>query len=153
MASDSAADSARQLTARFWQALYDRDWDLVASFFGPASTYTDMCTPTDDVAVGPDQIVARLRLGLEPISGYDHQLLAVVAEDTTVVTEHTETWHWRTGESVVLPFVSVQETNGEQITRWSDYWDLQTLLGAAPAWWIDHIMVGWQTDGDSDTDA
>jgi limonene-1,2-epoxide hydrolase len=133
----------------FWAALYERDWDAIASFFGPSSTYTDMATPPDDVAVGPDQIVKRLRLGLEPITGYDHDLILMAADGDVVVTEHTETWRWRTGESVTLPFVSVQEFDGDTITRWSDYWDLQTLLGSAPAWWIEHIMGGWAEDAGS----
>ncbi len=124
--------------------MYRRDWEALAGFFGPESTYTDVPTPADDVAVGSEQILRRLRLGLEPITGYEHQLIQVVCESTTVVTEHTETWRWNTGEEVVLPFMSVQETDGEIITRWCDYWDLQTLLGAAPQWWIEHIMVGWQ---------
>ena len=77
---------ARALCERFWVALYTRDWEAIASFFGPTSTYTDLCNPSEDVAVGPNQIVARLRLGLEPISGYEHDLIAVVAEGATVVT-------------------------------------------------------------------
>jgi limonene-1,2-epoxide hydrolase len=137
-------NAAKALTERFWDTLYRRDWDALGDFFGPQSTYTDMATPPEDLAVGSEQIIARLRLGLEPISGYEHDLILVVAEGSTVVTEHTETWRWKTGEEVTLPFVSVQETDGEIITRWSDYWDLQTLLSAAPAWWIEHIMSGWQ---------
>lgn len=128
---------------QFWNTLYTRDWDAVAGYFGPLSTYTDMCTPADDVATGPEQIVARLRLGLEPISGYEHRLISVTSEENRVVTEHTETWTWRDGESVELPFLSIQEVEGETIARWSDYWDLQTLLSAAPEWWVAHIMGGW----------
>lgn len=128
---------------RFWSTLYARDWDALAGFFGPTSTYTDMCTPADDVAVGAEQVLARLRLGLEPIDGYDHEHLLTVAQGDAVVTEHTETWRWRTGESVTLPFVSVQVVRDGVIERWSDYWDLQTLLGAAPTWWVEHIMGGW----------
>jgi len=56
-----------------------------------------------------------------------------------VVTEHTETWHWHTGEQVTLPFVSVQELRDGSIVRWWDYWDLQTLMNAAPVWWIEHV--------------
>jgi len=29
------------------------------------------------------------------------------------------------------------------IVRWWDYWDLQTLMGAAPAWWIEHVAQGY----------
>lgn len=143
-ATDRSGLTPRELVQGFWAALYARDWELIASFFGPDSTYTDMPTPPEDVAVGPEQILRRLRLGIEPITGYDHELLVMAADGPVVVTEHTETWRWHTGEQVTLPFVSVQETAGGFITRWSDYWDLQTLLGAAPPWWIEHIMQGWQ---------
>ncbi len=128
----------------FWAALYDRDWDRIASSFSPDASYTDVPSPPDDVAVGPEQVVARLRLGIEPIERYEHELRLMVAQSGVVVTEHAETWHWRTGESVTLPFVSVQEVADGLITRWWDYWDLQTLLGAAPRWWLDHIMGGWR---------
>jgi limonene-1,2-epoxide hydrolase len=138
----SAADD-RAVVERFWAALYDRDWDRLADCFAPDADYTDVCSPADDIAVGPSQILARLRLGIEPIDRYEHDLKLMVAEGGVVVTEHTETWHWHTGESVALPFVSVQEVAGGLITRWWDYWDLQTLLGAAPEWWITHISAGW----------
>ena len=98
----------------------------------PDSEYTDVPTPADDIAVGPEQIVARLRLGIEPISAYEHELILMVADGDAVVTEHTETWHWKTGEVVTLPFVSVHVVRDGTIDRWWDYWDLQTLLGAAP---------------------
>ena len=52
-----------------------------------------MPSPAEDVARGPELIVARLRLGLERISGYEHELRLMVAEGDTVVTEHAETWH------------------------------------------------------------
>jgi limonene-1,2-epoxide hydrolase len=138
---DRAAALAR--IESFWAALYARDWALVASYFGPDSEYTDVCSPADDVARGPDLVVARLRLGLEKLAGYEHNLSLMVADNGTVVTEHAETWHWHTGESVTLPFVSIQELDGETITRWWDYWDLQTLMGAAPAWWIEHVAEGY----------
>jgi limonene-1,2-epoxide hydrolase len=133
----------RARVVAFWEALYRRDWDAIAGFFGPDSEYTDVPSPADDVARGPDLIVARLRLGLERISGYEHDLRLMVAEGDTVVTEHTETWHWHTGEAVTLPFVSVHELRHGIIMRWWDYWDLQTLMGAAPAWWVEHILQGY----------
>lgn len=143
-----SAEENREIVTSFWDALYARDWERIATFFGPESEYTDVPSPADDIAIGPHQIVSRLKLGIEPISGYEHDLKLMVADDrsNTVVTEHTETWHWKTGESVTLPFVSVHELRDGIIIRWWDYWDLQTLLGAAPAWWIEHIMVGWKED-------
>jgi limonene-1,2-epoxide hydrolase len=139
----TTAATNKDLVRSFWEALYQRDWDGILQFFAPDGEYTDVPSPADDVARGPALIVARLRLGLERISGYDHDLRLMVAEGDTVVTEHTETWRWHTGETVTLPFVSVQELRDGLIVRWWDYWDLQTLMSAAPAWWIEHIMRGY----------
>jgi limonene-1,2-epoxide hydrolase len=133
----------KALVREFWATLYRRDWDGLGRFFTEESEYTDVPSPADDVARGPARIVARLRLGLERVSGYDHDLRLMVAEGDTVMTEHSETWHWHTGEQVTLPFVSVHELRDGAIVRWWDYWDLQTLMNAAPEWWITHIMAGY----------
>jgi limonene-1,2-epoxide hydrolase len=139
--SDAAANKER--VQQFWAALYARDWEAIGSFFDEDSEYTDVPSPPDDIARGPTQVVARLRLGLGTISAYEHDLRLLVAEGDTVVTEHTETWHWHTGEQVTLPFVSVQQLRRGQIVRWWDYWDLSTLMNAAPAWWIEEIAQGY----------
>ncbi len=136
-------EANKERVQSLWERLYGRDWDGIAAFFTAESEYTDVPSPADDVAHGPDQIVARLRLGLERISAYEHDLRLMVGEGDTVVTEHSETWHWHTGEQVVLPFVSVHELRHGTIMRWWDYWDMQTLMNAAPAWWIEHVAQGY----------
>jgi limonene-1,2-epoxide hydrolase len=138
----TAAENKARVQA-FWAALYDRAWDDIGQFFAPDSEYTDVPSPADDVARGPAMIVARLRLGLDRISSYEHHLRLMVAEGDTVVTEHAETWQWHTGEAVTLPFVSVHELRDGDIVRWWDYWDLQTLMNSAPKWWIEHIAQGY----------
>jgi limonene-1,2-epoxide hydrolase len=138
----TAAENKSRISS-FWAALYEREWDAIARYLAADSEYTDVPSPADDVARGPDQIVARLRLGLERISSYEHHLRLMVAEGDTVVTEHAETWHWHTGENVTLPFVSVHELRQGEIVRWWDYWDLQTLMNAAPDWWVEHIAQGY----------
>jgi limonene-1,2-epoxide hydrolase len=67
----------------------------------------------------------------------------MIANEHNVVTEHTETWHWASGETVTLPCVSVQDLSDGVIVRWWDYWDLSTLMNAAPATWIEHIAQGY----------
>jgi limonene-1,2-epoxide hydrolase len=138
-----AGQTNKELVQSFWETLYARDWDGIASYFTDTSEYTDVPSPADDLAVGPDLIVARLRLGLERISGYEHELKLMVAEGDTVITEHAETWHWHTGEQVTVPFVSVHELRDGKIMRWWDYWDLTTLMNAAPDWWIEHVAQGY----------
>jgi ketosteroid isomerase-like protein len=127
----------------FWKTLYRRDFDGVGAFFAPDGEYTDVASPADDVARGPAQIAARLKLGWEKLAGISHVITLIVAEGDTVVTEHAETWEWPTGESVTLPFVSVQQFRDGKIVRWWDYWDMATLMNVAPAWWVEHIMTGY----------
>jgi ketosteroid isomerase-like protein len=145
----SDADRNRATIDRFWGLLYAKDWDGLAALFAPDGEYTDVPTPADDVARGPEAIVARLRLGLDPVEEMVHHPRSVVADGDLVMTEHAEEWRWHTGEVVVLPFVSVHQFDADgRILRWWDYWDLTTLLGNAPQWWLDHIMSGGQAQED-----
>jgi len=127
------------VVAAFWEALYDRDWPRIRSFFGPDSIYYDVPTGPSTAAKGPENIEARLRLGLDGLAAYDHAPGTVVADGEHVVTEHAETWHWPAGETVTLPFVSVQRVVGEHILLWKDYWDYQTLMSGAPADWQERL--------------
>jgi ketosteroid isomerase-like protein len=134
-----AADN-KAIVERLWQLLYERDFDGVGALFADDGEYTDMPTPPDDVARGPQQIAARLRLGLEPLQAITHKVRSLVAEGDTVVTEHVEIWDWPSGEHAELPFVSMHEVRDGRIVRWWDYWDMATLMNNAPAWWVEHIM-------------
>ncbi len=137
--TDDDRATTRRLVETLWERLYAGDYDGVGALFAADGHYRDVPAP-DEGAFGPVAIAARLRLGLEPIQDHVHHLSHIVVEGTSAVTEHAEEWHWHTGESVTLPFVSVMESRDGQLIRWWDYWDLQTLLGSAPSWWIDHIM-------------
>jgi len=138
---DAAANKA--LIETFWDDLYRRDFDKVGSYFTERAHYVDLCSG-EEGAYGPEMIKARLRLGIEPLEAYIHHPGLMVADESTVITEHAEEWHWHTGERITFPFVSVHEIRDGKITRWWDYWDLQTLMNAAPAWWVEHIMQGYR---------
>lgn len=129
----------KAVVAAFWEALYSRDWPRIRTFFGSDSIYYDVPTGPSTAGKGPESIEARLRLGLEGLSGYDHTPGVVVVEGEYVVTEHAETWHWPSGESVTLPFVSVQRVVDGTIVLWKDYWDYQTLMSAAPQAWHERL--------------
>ncbi len=140
MASGLDPDEMRALAERFWHTLYvERDLDEVGRFFALDGFYTDV--PIDDGgATGPAQIAARLRIGFAPIASFDHEIHRIVVQDDTVITEHTETWHFDAETTAALPFVSVQVVRDGQLVLWKDYSNMDTLLSAAPAWWIEHIM-------------
>jgi limonene-1,2-epoxide hydrolase len=131
--------SPREITAAFWTALYARDWPAIRGFFTEDSIYYDVPVGPAAAGRGPASIEARLRLGLETLSAYEHRPGVVVAEGDTVVTEHQEVWHWESGETVTLPFVSIQRVRDDRIVLWKDYWDQQTLMAAAPQSWHDRL--------------
>jgi limonene-1,2-epoxide hydrolase len=134
------SDANRAVVETLWRRLYEKDFDGVGALFAAHGEYTDVPTPADDVARGPVQVAARLRLGLEPLASIGHTVRTIAADGATVVTEHVEHWEWPTGERADLPFVSIHELHDGRIVRWWDYWDLGTLMGAAPPWWVEHIM-------------
>ena len=139
--SDPAANKA--LIERFWADLGRRDFDAVGAYFTADGHYTDVPAP-EEGARGPAAIAARLELGLGPLERYVLNPGPIVAAGDMVITEHSEDWYWPTGEHVLLPFVSVHEVQDGMLVRWWDYWDMGTLMNAAPAWWVEHIMVGYQ---------
>lgn len=129
---------------QFWGQLFERDFDAVGAWFTDDGNYLDVCAP-EEGAFGPAEVAARLRLGIEPLARYEHVPgWKIIASGDTVVTEHVERWTWETGETVDLPFVSIHEFDGDRITRWWDYWDLGTLMNAAPEAWVVRIMAGYK---------
>lgn len=135
----------RQVVERYWDRHFRRDWDAMAALFTDDCHYVD--TGIGDVgATGPDEILARLRLGIEPLEGYVHLPKHVVAEGDLVVTEHVEQWRFHTGEVIDHPFTSVMEVRDGRIARWHDYSHLGNLLDNAPAWWLERIAAGYRSD-------
>ena len=139
---DTAADVA--VVRSFWKALSERDFDAVGALMAPDGHYVDVAVKdTDPGARGPAATAARVRLGLGPLHDYELHDGPIIAADGFVVTEHAETWTWEPGTSVTLPFTSVMELADGKVTRWWDYFDLATILDAAPQWWLDHVAQGY----------
>ena len=128
----------KEIVARMWECLYRKDWDGVARLIADDGHYEDVPAP-DAGATGPQNVVRRLRIGLEPVARFEHDIHRVVAEGDSVIVEHTETWHFDTGERLVNQFVTVHEVRGGKITLWRDYWDLNTMMSQAPQWWIERL--------------
>jgi limonene-1,2-epoxide hydrolase len=139
------AEENRKVVEGFWADLYRQDLEAAAARFTPDGTYTDVETPDDDVARGPDEIVRRLSLAFGKLTRLWDERRHLVAGDDVVLTEHVENWEWPTGETMALQVASVHELDEDgRITRWCDYWDMNVLVAAAPPWWFEHVMVGWK---------
>jgi limonene-1,2-epoxide hydrolase len=130
------------LVRRFWDDLYAHRFPELAAYFTEDALYDDVPLPAARV-VGRNTIVRKLEIGLARVPRHVHHVHRMVADDTTVVTEHTEDWCFAPDQVVSLPFVSVQEIDNGRIRRWSDYSNIDTLLSAAPQWWLEHVTTEW----------
>ncbi len=128
----------KRIVARMWECLYRKDFEGVGSFIADDGRYEDVPTP-DAGAVGPANVVKRLRIGLDPVVRFEHEIHRTLAEGDDVLIEHTETWHFETGEKVTNHFVTVHVVRDGKIALWRDYWDLGTLMAQAPQWWIERL--------------
>ena len=149
MTQPTEPSDAREVARAMWAALDARDWDRLAGFFTDEAIYYDVPTGPSTAARGPEGIVARLRLGLDELSGYENVEDALAADGDVVMIEHHETWTWPTGEVAELPFVTVHRVVGGKVVLWKDYWDYETLRRAAPPGWEERLLtadVSWLFD-------
>jgi limonene-1,2-epoxide hydrolase len=130
------------LVRRFWDDLYAHAFARLGAYFTPDAVYDDVPIPAARV-VGPAAIVRKLEIGFDRVPRHVHHLHRMVADDATVVTEHTEDWCFAPDHVVPLPFVSVQVIDGGRIALWRDYSNIDTLLSAAPPWWLEHVTASW----------
>jgi limonene-1,2-epoxide hydrolase len=134
-----STEKNRLVVERYWDAHFRRAWDEMATFFTPTCHYTDVGADAKG-ATGPADIIRRLKIGIEPLSGYLHFPKNTIADGEFVITEHVEQWQFHTGEVIDHPFCSVMEVRGGLIDRWHDYSHLNNILDNAPKWWIEHIV-------------
>ena len=124
-----------------WKALSNRDWETLKTFVSDDCIYVDMPVGPAAAARGPEDIVKRLKIGLEPLAGYENQDGVLVSNGTDAMYEHSETWTFKTGESGVLRFVTVHKVVDGKITLWKDYWDMNGLTSFAPPTWLEELAT------------
>ena len=141
--------SAEKTVLGMWHALSDRNWEKLKTFIADDCIYVDMPVGPAAAARGPEDIVKRLKVGLEPLAGYENHDGVLVNNGVDVMYEHSETWNWVTGESTVLQFVTVHKVRDGKITLWKDYWDFGGLVNHAPADWMEELAkadTSWMFD-------
>jgi limonene-1,2-epoxide hydrolase len=124
-----------------WQALSRRDWDALTTFLSPDCIYVDMPVGPTLAARGPDDIVKRLKVGLEPLAGYQNHDGLLVSNGADVMYEHSETWQWSSGETALLRFVTVHRVENGKVTLWKDYWDMGGLTNHAPPTCLEDLAA------------
>lgn len=136
----SDVEANKRVVEAFFDALAVRDWEGMKALLTDDAHYTDVGTAGAG-GTGPDGVVNRVKIGLEPLEGYEHLPgTNVVAEGDLVMTEHTERWIFHTGEVIDHSFVSVTQLRDGKIFRWHDYSNIPNITDNAPQWWLEHIM-------------
>jgi ketosteroid isomerase-like protein len=141
--------SPKDTITSLWRELAARNWDALPALLAEDCIYYDVPIGPAAAARGPAGIVARLQLGLEDLEAYTNFPGRMVCEGDTVMYEHSERWTWPTGETALLPFVSVHTVRDGQVTLWADYWNSATLSDAAPAGWQESLAskdMSWAFD-------
>ena len=121
------SEANKAVVRKLWSTLYTRDWDALAELFSEDAFYEDVPTP-DPGARGATNIVTRLRIGLDPIERFEHHEHRIVAEGDSVILEHTEVWHFHTGEVMKIPFVTVHEVKNGKIVAERYYYNPMALM-------------------------
>ncbi len=140
--------SVEDTVVGMWKALSARDWEAVKSFLSDDCIYIDIPMPAVS-ARGPEDIVTRLKIGLESLASYVNHDGLLVSNGADVIYEHSETWGWDTGETVRLRFVSVHRVEGDKIALWKDYWDTGILTSQAPSTFMERwasVDTSWVFD-------
>ena len=123
----------KAIVRQFWDALAVRDWQAMKALLTDDAHYTDVGVPGPG-GTGPDGVIRRLKIGIEPLQEYSHLPGAnIVAEGDLVMTEHIERWVFHTGEVIEHPFVSVTQLRDGKICRWHDYSNIANITSKTPA--------------------
>jgi len=130
-----------QTVRGLWQSLSRRDWDAVKTFLSDDCIYVDMPVGPTLAARGPEDIVKRLKVGLEPLADYVNHDGRLLTNGADVMYEHSETWTWKTGEECLLRFVTVHKVVDGKIAIWKDYWDMAGLTSLAPSTWLEDLST------------
>ncbi len=92
-------------------------------------------------ARGPDDIVKRLKSGLENenLVNWVNRDVLLLTNGVDVMYEHLVTYTSTNGEMTNNPIVSVHKVSDGKISLWKDYWDLNTIANAA---WFQSSLAG-----------
>jgi hypothetical protein len=80
-----SAEENKKVVHEMWSALYRKDFDAVGSYIAADGHYEDVPAP-DAGATGPDNVVKRLRIGLDPVARFEH--------DTTCIGSSPRATRW-----------------------------------------------------------
>jgi len=121
--------NATEPVLNLWRALAKRDWEAVKAVVSDDCIFVDMSLGPTVAARGPDNIVKRLKVGLENenLANYANHDALVLTNGVDVMYEHLETFTSTNGETASNPIVSVHKVSDGKVSQWKAYWDLNAI--------------------------
>ena len=125
--------NAAEPVVHLWRALAKRDWQAVKTVVSDDCILLDVPLGPTLAARGPDDIVKRLKGGLENenLANWTNHDVLLLTNGVDVMYEHLVTYTSTNGEVTNNPIVSVHKVSDGKISLWKDYWDFNTIANAA----------------------
>jgi ketosteroid isomerase-like protein len=124
---------AREPVLHLWRALAKRDWAALRSVVSDDCIFLDMPFGPTLAARGPDDIVKRLKSGLENenLANWANHDVLLLTNGVDVMYEHLVIYTSTNGETAKNPIVSVHKVSDGKVSLWKDYWDLNAIANTA----------------------
>ncbi len=124
-----------------WQALATRDWEAVKGVVSDDCIFLDVPFGPTLAARGPDDIVKRLKGGLENenLADWANHDVLLLTNGVDVMYEHLVIYTSTNGETAKNPIVSVHKVKDGKVTLWKDYWDLNAIANTT---WFQSSLAG-----------
>jgi ketosteroid isomerase-like protein len=138
MSNNTTSDQNKATVQKMWKALGEFDFETLKSFLHPEIHYEDV--PTEDAgAIGPENVVKRLSVAWDHLQQQQQQTHRIVADGDTVFLDHTEKWTFKSGETAEHRFATMHEFQDGKIVKWSDFWDMNNVVGQFPQWFLEEM--------------
>ena len=131
---------AAEAVLRLWRSLGSKDWLAVAAIVSDDCIFVDVPLGPTLAARGPDDVVKRLRGGLENplLAAWSNRDVQILTNGVDVMYEHVITYTSTSGQTADNPIVSIHRVRDGEIVLWKDYCDFATFSGMD---WFRHSVV------------
>jgi limonene-1,2-epoxide hydrolase len=139
--NDAQMTNASEPVLHLWRAIGKRDWEAVKTVVSHDCIFLDMPLGPTLAARGSDNIVKRLKSGLENenLAKWANHDVLLLTNGVDVMYEHLVTYTSTNGETANNPIVSVHKVIDGKVALWKDYWDLNTIANTS---WFQSSLAG-----------
>ncbi len=116
------------LVRRSCAAWADGDLDAIVSYFADDAVYHNI--PVDPVT-GRDAIRSTIAGFTGGVDSIEFRVRNIAASGSTVMTERVDVFRFP-GATIELPVMGTFEVDGDRITAWRDYFDMNQFMSQLP---------------------